>query len=79
MITSIQVSKARLKFGELTTKVFNKENIFILKKSGLPIAAVINMEEFNKLDIAKEEHLNKKKYDTKTKQNNQSPRRIKNR
>jgi len=58
MITAMPVTQARLKFGELTNKVFNKENIFILSKSGLPIAALINMDEFNKLGLTKVEQLN---------------------
>lgn len=58
MITSIPVSKARLKLGELTNKVFRRENIYILSKSGLPVAAIVNMEEFSKLDVIKEDELN---------------------
>jgi len=58
MITSIPISKARLKLGELTNKVFKRENVYILSKSGLPVAAIINMEDFNKLGIARIKQLN---------------------
>ena len=58
MITPIPISKARLKLGELTNKVFRKENVFVLSKSGLPVAAIINMEDFNKLGLIRVEELN---------------------
>lgn len=58
MITSIPITKARLKLGELTNKVFRKENVYILSKSGLPVAAIINMEEFNKLGLIRVDQLN---------------------
>jgi len=58
VVTSIPISKARLKLGELTNRVFSKENIYILSKSGLPVAAIINIEDFNKLDIARVNQLN---------------------
>ena len=58
MITAIPISKARLRLGELTNKVFRKENVYILSKSGLPVAAIINIEEFNKLGLVRMEQLN---------------------
>lgn len=58
MITSIPISKARIKLGELTNKVFRKENVYILSKSGLPIAAIINMEDFDKLGLTRLDQLN---------------------
>jgi prevent-host-death family protein len=58
MITSIPISKARLRLGELTNNVFKKENVYILNKSGLPVAAIINMEEFNKLGLSRIDQLN---------------------
>ena len=58
MITKIPISKARVKLGELTNKVFKKENVYILSKSGLPIAAIINMEEFERLGLVRLDQLN---------------------
>jgi len=58
MITPIPITKARLKLGELTNNVFRKENVYILSKSGLPVAAIINMEEFNKLGLIHTDELN---------------------
>ena len=49
MITAIPISKARLRLGELTNKVFRKENIYIISKSGLPVAAIISMDDFEKI------------------------------
>ena len=53
IITLMPISKARVKLGELTNKVFRKENVYILSKSGLPVAAIIDMEDFNKLGLRK--------------------------
>lgn len=58
MITPIPISKARLRLGELTNKVFRKENVYILSKSGLPVAAIINMEDFDKLGLVRLNQLN---------------------
>ena len=58
MITPIPITKARLKLGELTNNVFRKENVYILSKSGLPVAAIINMDEFNKLGLIHSDELN---------------------
>ncbi|MBI5183745.1 MAG: type II toxin-antitoxin system prevent-host-death family antitoxin [Nitrospinae bacterium] len=57
MITAIPISKARLKLGELTNRVFRKENIYILSKSGLPVAAIISMDELDKLGLIRAEQL----------------------
>lgn len=58
MITPIPISKARNNLGELTNRVFRKENVYILSKSGLPIAAIINIEDFNKLGLLRADQLN---------------------
>lgn len=58
MVSSIPISKARLHLGELTNKVFKKENVYILNKSGLPVAAIINMDDFEKLSLLRIEELN---------------------
>ena len=58
IITLMPISKARIRLGELTNKVFRKENVYILSKSGLPIAAIIDMEDFDKLGLSRLDKLN---------------------
>lgn len=51
MITTIPISKARVHLGELTNKVFNKENIVVLNKAGLNIAAIVSMDVIKELGL----------------------------
>jgi prevent-host-death family protein len=46
MIETIPITKARINLGEVIKRVhLNKEN-FILEKGGIPVAAILDIDEF---------------------------------
>ena len=46
MIKIIPITKARVNLGEVIKRVhFNKE-IFVLEKGGIPVAAILDIDEF---------------------------------
>jgi len=46
MVKTIPITKARINLGEVIKRVhLNKEN-FVLEKGGIPVAAILNIDEF---------------------------------
>ena len=46
MVKTISVTKARINLGEVIKRVhLNKEN-FVLEKGGIPVAAILDIDEF---------------------------------
>jgi len=46
MVKTIPITKARINLGEVIKRVhLNKEN-FILEKGGIPVAAILDIDEF---------------------------------
>ena len=46
MIKTIPITKARINLGEVIKRVhLNKEN-FVLEKGGIPVAAILDIDEF---------------------------------
>jgi prevent-host-death family protein len=46
MITIIPITKARVNLGEVIKRVhFNKDS-FVLEKGGIPVAAILDIDEF---------------------------------
>lgn len=46
MITHIPITKARINLGGLVKKVLLNKEYFVLEKSGIPVAGIIDIEEF---------------------------------
>ncbi len=46
MITHIPITKARINLGALVKRVHLNKEYFILQKDGIPIAGVMNIDEF---------------------------------
>lgn len=49
MVTSIPITKARVNLGGLIKKVVLNKEYFVLEKSGIPVAGIIDIEEFEDL------------------------------
>lgn len=49
MVTSIPITKARVNLGGLVKKVVLNKEYFVLEKSGIPVAGIIDIEEFEDL------------------------------
>ena len=46
MVKAIPITKARINLGEIIKRVhLNKEN-FVLEKGGIPVAAILDIDEF---------------------------------
>jgi prevent-host-death family protein len=46
MVKTIPITKARINLGEVIKRVhFNKES-FVLEKGGIPVAAILDIDEF---------------------------------
>ena len=46
MVTTIPITKARINLGALVDRVHLNKEYFILEKDGIPIAALMNIDEF---------------------------------
>ena len=49
MPVTIPATQAHRKFGELVRRVFSGSEHFIVEKDGLPVAAIISMQEYEEL------------------------------
>lgn len=49
MVTYIPITKARVNLGGLVQKVVLNKEYFVLEKSGIPVAGIIDIEEFEDL------------------------------
>lgn len=49
MVTFIPITKARVNLGGLVKKVILNKEYFVLEKSGIPVAGIIDIEEFEDL------------------------------
>lgn len=51
---TIPATTAHRKFGELIKRVFNGKERFIVEKDGLPVAAIISMDEYHTYERMRE-------------------------
>ncbi len=55
MTQTIKATEARQQWGQLLNKVFRKETRVIVEKSGIPVAAIISAEDFQRLSNLEQE------------------------
>ena len=46
MIRTIPITKARVNLGEVVKRVHLDKDTFVLEKGGIPVAAIIDIDEF---------------------------------
>jgi prevent-host-death family protein len=46
MITIIPITKARVNLGEVIKRVHLNKDSFVLEKGGIPVAAILDIDEF---------------------------------
>jgi prevent-host-death family protein len=46
MVKTLPITKARINFGELVRKVHTGKDRFVIEKGGIPVVAIIDIEEF---------------------------------
>lgn len=49
MIRTIKASVARAQFSELVNKVYRRESRILVEKSGIPVAAIVSVEDLERL------------------------------
>ena len=60
MIQTIKASEARTNFGKVLKRVYRSEERLVVEKGGLAVAAIISIDDFEKLSrLEKLEHFNK--------------------
>ena len=55
MTKTIKVSDARQQFSQLLNEVFRRESRVVVEKSGIPVAAIISVEDFKRLALLEAE------------------------
>ena len=56
---TIPATKAHRKFGELIRRVYSGEEHFVVEKDGLPVAAIISMEEYRQFMAKQAENISR--------------------
>lgn len=60
MLQTIKASEARTNFGQVLKRVHRSEERLIIEKGGLPVAAIISMDDLEKLSrLEKLEHFDR--------------------
>ena len=59
MITTIAITKARVNLGSLVKRAHLKKERFVLEKDGYPVAALIDIDEFEDYLDSQDEALKK--------------------